>query len=1507
MAERISNTFEGGLQSDKDPRLSNSNTYRQGINGRIIYNESGTLAWENINGNVQAVSNFSSLATIIGVAEFTDFVIVFSQYILQGGATIIDEIGYIRFDEYGNGVYSKLYNDNNDVNGLKMNFQRTHPLQCVPFYESDTFIRVYWTDDYNEPRVYTFSKKYDAQGEWYLETVTNSEFTMNITPDFKMGEIRYQGITKGSLRSGIYQYCYRLKTNDGYQTPWTPITFPIPLTGRDPEKVSSNKYGFADVDVIGVTGNALSIANVDVRYKDIEIAYVYAITESAVKEAGIFSQQEIDGRSTIEIRHSSIENIIPIDVSELIDLKDVILKAKTIQIHDNRLWLGNVEGKQTFNIPEECLANAWCEPEFRATIMDTISHVTPNLPNFEPIRAAKSGGGSYQRRYRRYVGGNTYSTKTLKFATELVDFVNYQGSQMCHSWKGYFRGEVYRFAVVFYDKKGYPFFAKHLGDVQMPSHTRGIGQGASKGVRNNLYNKRVKDDGNISYKEVEVGNMGGIPTEVNYTYNGSAQFVNPDRKLEGKDATVLRSGTDTIEDDYSLSHNSPVDNLGNFKPTRLIWNVPNNIGTASERNTASYDDKYKYTYSRLLGLRFGGINLNVVVDDKGTLLKDIIGGVQIVRAERKGANEQVKEQGVLLPNLAKSDDSLKHNQGTDTQERPKLWAHSSPILSGLSNPNGSSGGTLLSRHKYRDDGGGDATLGRAERYHYQLHGVNGIVADDWYSAKQGITVLRKDYIVNPTNIDYPLSEEDAGYNIVNRNNQGSRQRYAYVSKLLDCYNTNALYKFNDIYPSTGRWIDDLFKECNIGFRVDELVSNTNPRSNYGFIGSFMIGTECWLANANNDDEQYTHLDMYTSPSYDGTGGITANLSDKHFYRGVMTSAYFLKAAVPYASPFGQINHSVFGEQAPHNYHSAYIVSLVEPNKEPYGGLRNEAIQNTRFHTTGHFLTVDDQVLSDIENNGEYVLDELEVWGGDCHLDAFVFARVMPIIEYDPEGNCIPQPLGKEVNADQSGDSRLDLSNPGEYRDWSHGMIVPIESKYNFKLTLKDDNNGVPTYEEVGMANAVGFVGDTKKKYYKAGTNNGIFERSDDICPEKNENFQLQAALAYFDRVRSFATKPVDFIDITDHPTRWSWSNLKQPLNQRIDRFREFEELSNNDLDGTYGEITGNALFNDNIYCFQEKSFGRLRVNERAIAGSDIGDIKLGEGGTMDGIEIISHEYGTQHRDSVTTSNRSIYWIDAKMKKIFRFGGDGMTPISDAKGLHTVSDTLFNAIQEKENIINGYGIVSSFDFGNNDVYFTIKNALTGNYNALKDIQNFDNNGYQTILYNEDLQLFQGNITAYPTVYFRNGANIYSPTNLGTGRIWRYNSGNKGLFFNELYHSYLEFNINHQSRMAKKYDTSLWNINEEALSNIRTVTFKAENRIHEYVNLSNEIVNINGYLAGGNRARYREGTLRFPIREQNSGKPRLTGKVAQMTIWYENIDNKKISLTNIDTIIRYTHRK
>jgi len=123
-----------------------------------------------------------------------------------------------------------------------------------------------------------------------------------------------------------------------------------------------------------------------------------------------------------------------------------------------------------------------------------------------------------------------------------------------------------------------------------------------------------------------------------------------------------------------------------------------------------------------------------------------------------------------------------------------------------------------------------------------------------------------------------------------------------------------------------------------------------------------------------------------------------------------------------------------------------------------------------------------------------------------------------------------------------------------------------------------------------------------------------------------------------------------------------------------------------------GEVMGSGHLFNNIYSIQEQGMGRLRIADRAMLQASTGaDLVLGEGGLMDGIDYISKLYVTQHRDSIFSTERSIYWIDAQKAKILRFGQDGLTLLSDVNGLTQYMQSFLKGLSRLDDCCNIVGL------------------------------------------------------------------------------------------------------------------------------------------------------------------------------------------------------------------------
>lgn len=1526
MSEKITNSFEGGMKKDLDKKLRANNTYSLSVNGRLIYNNDGSLSWENMKGNIIGVSNFpiGIRNRVLGKAEFPDLVILF-LIVEKANGSFVSEIGSIVFNPDGEGLYNRLYNDDFDVNNLLLKFSPDHQIEAASFIESEDLYRVYFTDDFNQPRVFSFKKITDL----LYEAISDSAFTMDILPDFNMGNITYIGTVNGGLITGQYQYSYRLLTKDGYASPWMPITYNIFV---NEENVTNNSqlYDMGSTDVPSNKGLRLKITDIDTRYKDIQVSYVHSIVSAGAKEAGIFADTNITG-SSMQFDHISTRGVVPIEINELSDVKDFIVKAKTIAIKDNRLWFGNVEGRIVNDIPDSVFENFYAEPEYRAMMSDVAAYkpMTNNVDSGS-INATNHNQQSLRYRKRKYQRFDTSINYAISehpygvITNTLQDYTNYKGRQTCHSFTGYFRGEKYRFAGVFFDKKGFPFFAKHLADVTFPE-VCGTNDNDSE-----LKAERVRTDGTIQTKTISTSLFGAAVTtgrigrkildsiDSNFTLSNNNKLA--DQQSKGT------SYANNIISQYHLAHNAPLEittsslpykPIGDYhKKTSVLWGNPNDIDSDTVTSSENYPLQ---SMIRVQGVRFGGIDLNVELEN-GQKLKDIVGGFMIVRAERTELDESIKDSGILL-NVSTNSNSDADKLILRPRNNPFLGSASAVPDNGMKESQGV---------KIVDD----AEVGfpaYVQSNVYTFDGVNHKIESVKPNIRAGNTQIKYLYDCTSSVLPNIVSGNIVDSGIGGIKQEALKLKNHWVAKFED---TIIRRKLNDdnkagTLDSNGNayasWYYRWFKYNTSRF-IEAFKDIEMGNGSGNGIGSTPIPytSETWwgCTSASTRDS----LNMWSN--YDATGGNNA----KRALRGVSDRHLLLRVtSLPFLNGFNDFVNSNDSQWGNFNALSAPVVAIYEENEGAYGGTNELAIQSSIFHTTGHFQPINDSVLSQINNGGNFLLNEIEIWGGDCYLDFFEYLRVYPLIEYE-EGDCVPRNEGKS-SIDETGDIA------SEYRDYSSAVIYPVQSKYNFKLRVSDPSDGRPIWANVGTTNGATLANDTQKSYNYPATLSGLYASNSETCPQVEENFDVNDVLQYFDRVRSYQSKPNTYIDNVDYPTRWSWSNEKQPFNARIDKFRQFEELSNNDLDGAYGEVVGNAMLFDNIYSMQEKAFGRLQIFDRALVATEqLGDLTLGEGGVMDGIDYISKTYGSQHQWSIKASDKNIYWADARMRKLIRFGQEGLRLLSDEMGIHSYIAPYLETATGRDNPTTVGGIVTAYDYDNNDVIFTFRltnnNMYSGNpwyISGEADLQvdsigvdweqdigegnnpvgryikglpsYFGLNANQSIIFNEPINSFTGVGTFYPTIYFNHGKHLYSNNNNKSGDIYIYNRGNRGQFMGVNYYSAIQYVINKYPNAVKRFDVSIMNINEDSLSLIERVLMETENNFQAIPNLANEIVNINGYGGVGfiKRAKWRQGLLKFPTREKGK-KDRLTGKNAEFIVYFKNKSNKKVSLTSVDTLIR-----
>jgi hypothetical protein len=455
----VLNTFSGGMASDYDPQRQQNNTYLYSLSGRIIFNKDGTISWENDRGTEKVLTigfdygnpNFVVPYKIIGGVEVANKLIVFSTQNDSQSALGYSEIGIITEPQSGVFQYQTIFNDKYDPYGGKLYFNSRYQIKADAVLENESVLRVYWNDDFNEPRVFNvlsglsfgYSVPYP---QWY------SAHSMDRMMDVQFGLIKYRRNVAGNLTAGKRAYSYRLYHESGYATPWTPLTDPIMMTASQVNKDNWTQYVMTESGAQSNKGHELEVKYIDQRFQKIEVACALYETDAAPIRADIIFKGEITGDSMI-VTHSNNNGIEPIPAPEtLVQRYTDITKAKTQVSNENFLHNMNLVLRRSLEINTDSITVDAIVKRMLSDELGGIKYtpLTHQEPKTTTITKPMFSGFSEQ-----YMVDN--------------DYINYKGTQWEHLFKSRWRDSVYPLAIVLFSKKGQPFFAQYIGDFKTPA------------------------------------------------------------------------------------------------------------------------------------------------------------------------------------------------------------------------------------------------------------------------------------------------------------------------------------------------------------------------------------------------------------------------------------------------------------------------------------------------------------------------------------------------------------------------------------------------------------------------------------------------------------------------------------------------------------------------------------------------------------------------------------------------------------------------------------------------------------------------------------------------------------------------------------------------------------------------------------------------------------------------------------------------------------------------------
>lgn len=247
------------------------------------------------------------------------------------------KLTYIKDGNYANTPNYTLELIYNNI----LNFSTQHPIAnpgaVETKYEASTLKKIYWTDNFNVPRFINV-------GNPNVSTLDPEILKVFPSVSFDIPNFTYIK-DGGDLKSGMYEYVYRLKRKNGSESQFSMPSQLVIVTPYS-EGSSHSEYRATDANIASGKTVSLNIENIDTTFDIIEVAFIYYGAEGSLPEAYIFYEGLVNNSTSINVKHSGEEKVIPITLDEVAAFNVNIVRAKTLATKNNTLFLANVKTKK---------------------------------------------------------------------------------------------------------------------------------------------------------------------------------------------------------------------------------------------------------------------------------------------------------------------------------------------------------------------------------------------------------------------------------------------------------------------------------------------------------------------------------------------------------------------------------------------------------------------------------------------------------------------------------------------------------------------------------------------------------------------------------------------------------------------------------------------------------------------------------------------------------------------------------------------------------------------------------------------------------------------------------------------------------------------------------------------------------------------------------------------------------------------------------------------------------
>lgn len=395
------NTFEKGLNTDTDPSKLDPQSYVDAQNVELIA-DGDFFALKNIKG-------LTYVSDIISNTGYDNYVLAsFSNKYKKGTVENVEGITIFTLFRLSYFYYFRIYAYLEGY-GLFLMYQSTEALSYLTadrqidakaFAENGIDV-LYFTDNFYELR--KLRCEIPAAVSAGNTTPVYTTIDISLQRNGANGTITLNSIsTGGSLLSGTYQFAYRmLDPSTNVYTKWSTLTNPFHVYNQDPTTgFYTSGYGVFTDRSINLT---ISPSPNEAQFGYFQLAVIeniYPDGNASALNASLLAIETITPGSTASYTYKSNDKINTIPIEDIVVDYSAIDKAKTLTTSRNRLFIGNIQYKD-------------------------LSITTPP----------------------QVTSGSILKDTTLSTTAISLDTA-------ASTKKGYFRDEVYRFGIVYFDKYG---------------------------------------------------------------------------------------------------------------------------------------------------------------------------------------------------------------------------------------------------------------------------------------------------------------------------------------------------------------------------------------------------------------------------------------------------------------------------------------------------------------------------------------------------------------------------------------------------------------------------------------------------------------------------------------------------------------------------------------------------------------------------------------------------------------------------------------------------------------------------------------------------------------------------------------------------------------------------------------------------------------------------------------------------------------------------------------------